>query len=108
MVPVETLHPVPLGVAGGPDHVVHATGRVLDQRQDGLPPRAVQLVAAREGQLEEHASRVDHGQEVVRVLRVEGPEVQDLLAVGVDDLDFLSLLDGERDGLPSWDGGHVA
>ena len=46
---------------------------------------------------------VSHGKILVGISGIESPEVDDLLAMGVDDFDCLVLFDFEGNATTSWD-----
>ena len=82
---------VALLVAGGEQRVVDALGRILHQGQHGLAPGRVERIAGARDQLQENAAGVLHGHALGEVVRAEGPGVDHLFAMGVDDLNRLSL-----------------
>lgn len=107
VVSLKPLHLVPLSVASRPDHVMNTASCVFDQRQDWLPACTVQFVALGQRDAAEDCPGVNHGEEVIGIVGIEGPEIQDLLAMGVDDVELLALFDGKGHGLAGGDNRHL-
>ena len=99
VMPLISLHAVPLSIARRPNNVVHSRRSILDQSQNGLSASAVQFVALGQRDLDQHRSSVHHGQIVIGIGWVERPKVDDLFAVGVCDFDALARLDQHGLGL---------
>lgn len=107
MVPIIPDHPISLCVASRPQKVMDTWRGILDQRQDWLPPSTIQPIALRKGHLCQDSPRMNHGQEVVVILRVESPEINSLAAMGVDHGDILALLDREGNTFARWNDTHL-
>src|SRR5260221_9185245 len=97
---VKALDPQPLvaiAVAGRHQRVVDAARIILDEGQDRAAMIGQHGVARRRYDLEDAGAAVLHRHEFGDVGAIEGPGVDDLLAVRVDDLDDLSF--GDEGGL---------
>jgi hypothetical protein len=92
---------VSLCVAGRPYNVVYAFGGILGQSQRWLSPSAVYFVDFCQRSCQDGGFCVHNGEKFVGIIRVEGSQVYNLLAIGIHNFEFLSLLDSERDGYAS-------
>jgi hypothetical protein len=95
---------IAIAVAGGHQQVVDAAGGVLKEGQDRASLVGAHDVADLGDDLQDLRAGVLHGHEFCEVLGVERPGVDDLLAMGVDDLDELALGDTRRFALAGGDG----
>src|SRR5215469_728886 len=72
-------------VAGSKQGIVNAARGILDQRQDRPPLIGDKRVAYRRDDPPDRDAAVLHRHELMQVPGIEGPGVDDLLALGVDD-----------------------
>lgn len=107
MVAIIALHTISLRIACRPQYIVYAFSSILCQAQNMFSSCAVQFVAFGQRDLYENGSRVNHGEEVVWIVGVESPEVNNLLAMSVTDFDLLTLLNGECHGFACWYDRHL-
>ena len=79
---------------------------ILGQGQHWPTTGTVELVPLGKRDLRKDRSGMHHGQEVMWIIWIEGPEVHDLLAVGVDDAEVLVLFGFEGDSFACWNNPH--
>ena len=94
MLPAAELLVAP-AVAGGEEGIVNAAGRVLDQGQDRPPPVGDERVADPRDDMADRDAAVLHRHELVQIVGIEGPGVDDLLTLGVDHFDPLAFANAD-------------
>ena len=92
-----------MGIASRHERVMDAGGGVFHELHDRPATVGVQRIACLQEDSCERCTKMLHGKELVQVCRVERPEIHDLVAVSVDDLDGLSLAQSCCRALPCRD-----
>ena len=93
VVTFDTEERVAIAVAGGDQRVVDAARGVFDQGQDRPPLVGPQHVAGLRNQMQAVGAGMLVRHELAQVDPVEGPGIDDLFAMGIDDGDDLTRCD---------------
>ena len=77
---------------GGNRRIVYPWRRVLQHFEDGSAPVGPKNVAGNRGELLDDRTRVLHRHKLPAIASAEGPEIDNLIAVGIDDFERLAVL----------------
>ena len=82
---------ITIAIAGGNEGIMNPTGRIFDDRQDWAPPVGTQAVAQARRNVQRVCPGVFHRHAFAGLAAIEGPGVDYLFAVRIDDLDVRAL-----------------